>query len=56
MGPLTQQFKQIGNAVPPLAAESIARGIKPWLDPIKDPRVAYEISLQATRLSQVATT
>jgi DNA (cytosine-5)-methyltransferase 1 len=56
MGPLTQQFKQIGNAVPPLAAESIARGIKPWLDPIKDPRVAYEIALQSTRLPHLSPT
>lgn len=45
MGPLTQQFKQIGNAVPPLAAEAIARAISPLLEPVKDPRVAYELAL-----------
>lgn len=48
MGPLTQQFKQIGNAVPPLAAEAIAREISPLLEPVRDPRVGYEMALYST--------
>ncbi len=50
IGPMTQQFKQIGNAVPPLAAESIARTIMPLLKTTEDPRVAYEVAFQATGL------
>jgi DNA (cytosine-5)-methyltransferase 1 len=49
MGPMTQQFKQIGNAVPPLAAKAIANGIMPWLEPVRDPRVAYEMALHPIR-------
>jgi DNA (cytosine-5)-methyltransferase 1 len=44
MGPLTQQFKQVGNAVPPLMARAIASTIAPLLNPIKDPRMAYDVS------------
>ena len=33
-GPRTQQFKQIGNAVPPLLSEAIAKGILNKLDSI----------------------
>jgi DNA (cytosine-5)-methyltransferase 1 len=49
IGPMTQQFKQIGNAVPPLAAEAIANGIKPWLEPVREPRVVYEMALHPIR-------
>jgi DNA (cytosine-5)-methyltransferase 1 len=42
-GPMTQQFKQIGNAVPPLLAKRIAEAIRPLLKPVERPQVSYEI-------------
>jgi len=42
-GPMTQQFKQIGNAVPPILARRIAGAIKPLLSPVERPLVRYEI-------------
>ncbi len=42
-GPMTQQFKQIGNAVPPILARQIAEVIKPLLSPVERPLVKYEI-------------
>jgi DNA (cytosine-5)-methyltransferase 1 len=42
-GPMTQQFKQIGNAVPPLLARRIAEAIRPMLRPLERPLVEYKI-------------
>ena len=42
-GPKTQQFKQIGNAVPPILARRIAEAIMPLLKPMERPVVNYEI-------------
>jgi DNA (cytosine-5)-methyltransferase 1 len=50
IGPMTQQFKQIGNAVPPILGKSIACAIKPWLEPVTDPRVVYETPPNAALL------
>jgi DNA (cytosine-5)-methyltransferase 1 len=40
-GPMNQQFRQIGNAVPPLLARSIAEAIKPALEPVSHPVVTH---------------
>jgi DNA (cytosine-5)-methyltransferase 1 len=42
-GPMTQQFKQIGNAVPPILARRIAEAIKPLLKPMERQMVDYRI-------------
>ena len=42
-GPMTQQFKQIGNAVPPILARHIAEAIKPLLSPVERPVISARV-------------
>jgi DNA-cytosine methyltransferase len=42
-GPMTQQFKQIGNAVPPILAKHIAEAIKPLLSPVERPVISASV-------------
>jgi DNA (cytosine-5)-methyltransferase 1 len=43
LGPMTQQFRQIGNAVPPLVGAALALTIKPILEPLKLPLIRYQV-------------
>jgi DNA (cytosine-5)-methyltransferase 1 len=57
MGPMTQQFGQIGNAVPPLVAQAIAAAIRPFLEPLEVPKVEYEtLRTRVTKRAISATT
>jgi len=40
-GPMNQQFRQIGNAVPPLLAQSIAETIERSIDPLRNARITH---------------
>jgi len=42
-GPMTQQFKQIGNAVPPILARHIAEAIRPLLSPVERPVISASV-------------
>jgi DNA-cytosine methyltransferase len=42
MGSMTNQFRQVGNAVPPILAEAIAMAIKPFIKSLKRPVVILE--------------
>jgi|SRR5437773_4641713 len=55
MGPMTQQFRQIGNAVPPLLAQSIAEAIKPSIEPVSDPKVTWVLNDSSAKTELVAT-
>jgi len=42
IGPMTQQFRQIGNATPPLLARAVAYAIRPFIEP-SDPKLQYPL-------------
>lgn len=44
IGPMTQQFRQVGNSVPPLLAQSIAEVVRRSIDPERDSRIRYVVA------------
>ncbi len=43
LGPMTQQFRQIGNAVPPLVGLAIAASVRPMIRLSRPPLFSYQI-------------